>query len=107
MQVIVPPNKELHVNKQEMVEAVAKALDTSKAQAAVVVDTFFGDTGVIASTLKKGGEVNVTGFGSFKVRKRAARQGRNPQTGKAITIKASKAPVFKAGKGLKDLVNKK
>ena len=51
--------------------------------------------------------MNVTGFGSFKVRKRAARQGRNPQTGKAITIKASKAPVFKAGKGLKDLVNKK
>lgn len=107
MQVIVPPHKEYFVNKQEMVEAVAKALDTSKAQAAVAVDCFFGDTGVIASTLKKGGEVNITGFGSFKVRKRAARTGRNPQTGKTIQIKASKAPVFKAGKGLKDLVNKK
>ena len=95
------------MNKQEMVEAVAKALDTSKAQAAMTVDAFFGDSGVIANTLKKGGEVNITGFGSFKVRKRAARQGRNPQTGKTITIKASKAPVFKAGKGLKDLVNKK
>ncbi|HVX88674.1 MAG TPA: HU family DNA-binding protein [Gemmatimonadales bacterium] len=95
------------MNKQELVEAVAKALDTSKAQAAMTVDVFFGDSGVIAGALKKGGEVNITGFGSFKVRKRAARQGRNPQTGKTITIKASKAPVFKAGKGLKDLVNKK
>ena len=95
------------MNKQEMVEAIAKALDTSKAQAAMTVDAFFGDSGVIAGALKKGGEVNITGFGSFKVRKRAARQGRNPQTGKTITIKASKAPVFKAGKGLKDLVNKK
>ncbi len=95
------------MNKQEMVEAIAKALDTSKAQAAVCVDAFFGDSGVIASALKKGGEANITGFGSFKVRKRAARQGRNPQTGKTITIKASKAPVFKAGKGLKDLVNKR
>ncbi|MEO6068316.1 MAG: HU family DNA-binding protein [Gemmatimonadota bacterium] len=95
------------MNKQEMVEAVAKALESSKAHAGVVVDTFFGDSGVIASTLKKGGEVNITGFGSFKVRKRAARMGRNPQTGKAISIKASKAPVFKAGKSLKDMVNKK
>lgn len=107
MQVIVPPHKEYHVNKQELVEAVAKALDTSKAHAGMVVEVFFGTDGVIAGTLKKGGEVNVTGFGSFKVRKRAARTGRNPQTGKAIAIKASKAPVFKAGKGLKDLVNKK
>lgn len=107
MQVIVPPHKEYLVNKQEMVEAVAKALDTSKAQAALTVDAFFGDDGVIANTLKKGGEVNITGFGSFKVRKRAARTGRNPQTGKTIAIKASKAPVFKAGKGLKDLVNKR
>ena len=95
------------MNKQEMVEAVAKALDTSKAQAAMTVDVFFGDDGVIANTLKKGGEVNITGFGSFKVRKRAAHTGRNPQTGKTIAIKASKAPVFKAGKGLKDLVNKR
>ncbi|MFI5234781.1 MAG: HU family DNA-binding protein [Gemmatimonadales bacterium] len=95
------------MNKQELVEAVAKHLDTSKAQAAVVVDTFFGTDGVIAQTLKKGGEVNITGFGNFKTRKRAARSGRNPQTGKAIMIKASTAAVFKAGKALKDMVNKK
>ena len=95
------------MNKMEMVEAVAKALETSKAQAAHVVDTFFGDKGVIASALKKGDDVAITGFGAFKVRKRAARTGRNPQTGKTIAIKASKAPVFKAGKSLKDMVNKK
>ncbi|HEU4570643.1 MAG TPA: HU family DNA-binding protein [Gemmatimonadales bacterium] len=95
------------MNKMEMVEAVAKALDTSKAQAAGIVDTFFGDKGVIASALKKGDEVAITGFGSFKVRKRAARTGRNPQTGKTIKIAASKVPAFKAGKGLKDIVNKR
>ena len=95
------------MNKQELVEAVAKSMDSSKAQAGMVVEVFFGTDGVIAGVLKKGGEVNITGFGSFKVRKRAARTGRNPQTGKTIAIKASKAPVFKAGKSLKDLVNTK
>lgn len=95
------------MNKQELVEAVAKHNDTSKAEAAKWVDTFFGTEGVISGTLKKGGEVNITGFGNFKTRKRAARTGRNPQTGKTITIKASTAPVFRAGKALKDMVNKK
>ena len=93
------------MNKQELVEAVAKALDTSKAHAGSVVEVFFGTDGVIAGTLKKGGEVNVTGFGSFKVRKRAARTGRNPRTGAAIKIKAAKVPKFSAGKALKDAVN--
>ncbi len=95
------------MNKQELVEAVAKRLDTSKAQAAEVVDTFFSTSGVIAAELKKGGNIQVTGFGNFETRKRAARLGRNPRTGKAINIKASTVPAFRAGKALKDLVNKK
>ncbi|MFZ5624831.1 MAG: HU family DNA-binding protein [Gemmatimonadota bacterium] len=94
------------MNKQELVEAVAKKLDTSKAQAGEIVDLFFSTSGIIASELKKGGKVQLTGFGNFETRKRAARQGRNPRTGKTINIKASTVPAFRAGKGLKDLVNK-
>ena len=94
------------MNKQDLVESVAKKLDTSKAQAGVVVDLFFAVDGIIANELKKGGAVQVTGFGNFITRKRGARTGRNPQTGASIKIKASTAPVFRAGKGLKDAVNK-
>jgi len=94
------------VNKQDLVEAVAKKLDTSKAQAGEVVDLFFAVDGIIGTELKKGGSVQITGFGNFITRKRGARSGRNPQTGATIKIKASTAPVFKAGKGLKDAVNK-
>ena len=95
------------MNKQELVEAVAKRLDSSKAHAAEVVEHFFGTTGIIAGELKKGGKIQLTGFGNFETRKRAARQGRNPRTGKTINIKASTVPAFRAGKGLKDLVNRK
>jgi DNA-binding protein HU-beta len=94
------------MNKQELVEAVAKARDTSKADAGEIVDLFFSTDGVIAKELKKGGNVSITGFGNFEVRKRAAREGRNPQTGATIKIKASKVPAFRPGKGFKDLVNK-
>lgn len=94
------------MNKQELIEAVANELDTSKAQAGEIVDLFFSANGLIAKELKRGGSVNLTGFGSFEVRKRAAREGRNPQTGATIKIKASKVPAFRAGKGLKDIVNK-
>ncbi len=94
------------MNKQELIEAVANELDTSKAQAGEIVDLFFSADGLIAKELKRGGSVNLTGFGSFEVRKRAAREGRNPQTGATIKIKASKVPAFRAGKGLKDIVNK-
>jgi DNA-binding protein HU-beta len=93
------------VNKQELIEAVAKALDTSKAHAGEIVDLFFSADGLIAKELKKGGSVNLTGFGSFEVRKRAAREGRNPQTGATIQIRAKKVPKFSAGKALKDAVN--
>ncbi len=94
------------MNKMELIEAVAKALDTSKAQAGEVVDLFFSTEGILGKELKKGGSINITGFGSFEVRKRAAREGRNPQTGATIKIKASKVPAFRPGKGLKELVNK-
>ena len=94
------------MNKMELIEAVAKARDTSKADAGDIVDLFFSTDGVIAKELKKGGAVAITGFGNFEVRKRAARDGRNPQTGATIKIKASKVPAFRPGKGFKDLVNK-
>ncbi len=94
------------MNKQELTEAVAKKLDTSKAQAGEIVDLFFATDGVIATELRKGGSVQITGFGNFVTRKRGARTGRNPQTGATIKIKASTAPAFRAGKGLKDAVNK-
>lgn len=95
------------MNKQEMVEALAKKLDSSKAHASEVLDAVFAPTGLIAAELKKGNRVQISGFGNFETRKRAARQGRNPQTGKTINIKASTVPAFRPGKALKDLVNRK
>ena len=95
------------MNKQGLVEAVARTLALSKAKAADIVDLFFGDGGLIAGELKRGGHVQITGFGNFETRKRAARQVRSLRTGKAITIRSSFAPVFRAGKRLKESVNKK
>jgi DNA-binding protein HU-beta len=95
------------VNKQDLVDAVAKHLDVTKSKAAEVTELFFGTEGLIASELKRGGKVSITGFGSFELRKRAAREGRNPRTGKTIAIKASTAPAFRAGRALKELVNRK
>ena len=92
------------MNKSDLVAAMAaKTGDTKKASEAAV--NAFVD--VVTEALKKGEKVQLVGFGSFEVRKRAARKGRNPQTKEEIKIPASKAPVFKAGKALKDLVNKK
>ncbi len=90
------------MNKSELIDAVASAADLSKADATRAVDAVI-DT--ITDTLRKGDSVAVVGFGTFEVRQRAARAGRNPQTGETIQIKASKAPAFKAGKALKDAVN--
>ena len=95
------------MTKQEMVEAVAKRLEIPKARAGEIVDLLFAPTGLIAAELKRGGKVAIAGFGNFELRKRAARQGRNPRTGKAMTIKASTVPAFRAGKGLKEQVNRK
>ena len=92
------------MNKTELVEAMAKEASLSKKDAAAALDAF---TDVVAKELKKGEKVTLIGFGTFEVSKRAARTGRNPQTGKEMKIAASKAPKFKAGKALKDMVNKK
>ena len=92
------------MNKSELIAAVAAKTGDTKKIAEASVNAFID---VITETLKKGDKVQLVGFGSFEVRKRAARKGRNPQTKEEIKIPASKAPVFKAGKALKDLVNKK
>jgi DNA-binding protein HU-beta len=90
------------VNKSDLVDAIAKSADISKAAAARALDATV-DT--IKKALKKGDSVSLVGFGTFKVGKRAARNGRNPRTGATIKIKAAKVPKFSAGKGLKDAVN--
>jgi DNA-binding protein HU-beta len=90
------------MNKADFVAQVADAAELSKADSARAVDAFIE---VVKQALKKGDDVTLVGFGTFSVRARAARQGRNPQTGDIIKIKASKNPAFKAGKALKDAVN--
>ena len=92
------------MNKAELVAAIAAKTGESKKASEALVNAF---TEVVSDALKGGDKVQLVGFGSFEVRKRAARKGRNPQTKEEIKIPASKAPVFKAGKALKDLVNKK
>ena len=92
------------MTKAELIAAIAEKSGMTKKDAdaalSAVIDT-------ITDTLAKGDKIQLVGFGTFEVVKRAARTGKNPQTGKAIKIPASKAPKFKAGKGLKDTVNKK
>ena len=92
------------MSKKELVAAIAEKAGLTKADAERAVRAF---TEAVSEELKKGGKVQLVGFGTFEVGKRAARTGRNPQTGAEIKIKASKAPKFKAGKALKDAVNKK
>lgn len=90
------------MNKSDLVEAIAKSADMPKAAAARALDATIE---TIKKALKKGDTVSLVGFGTFKVGKRAARNGRNPRTGATIKIKAAKVPKFSAGKGLKDAVN--
>ena len=90
------------MNKSELIDAVAGAGDLSKADAARAVD---GVVAAVTQALKAGDQVTIVGFGTFLVRQREARSGRNPRTGETIQIKASKVPAFKAGKALKDAVN--
>ena len=90
------------MNKTELVVAMADAAGLSKKDAEKALKAF---TDVVAEELKKDGKVQLVGFGTFEVSKRAAREGRNPQTGETMKIEASKAPKFKAGKALKDMVN--
>ena len=90
------------MNKTELVAAMAEQAGLSKKDAEAVLKAF---TDVVADELKKGEKVQLVGFGTFEVSERAAREGRNPQTGATMKIAASKAPKFKAGKALKDMVN--
>ena len=90
------------MNKTELIAAVADQAELTKKDAEKAVKAF---TDVVAKTLKKGDKVQLVGFGTFEVSKRAAREGRNPQTGKTMKIKASKTAKFKAGKALKDSLN--
>lgn len=89
------------MNKSELIEAVVNKTDLTKAGVTKTVDAALA---AIAEALKGGDQVTLIGFGTFSVRERAARTGRDPRSGKEIKIKASKVPAFKAGKGLKDAV---
>ncbi len=90
------------MNKSELIDAIAASADITKADAGRALDA---TVEAITNALKGGDQVTLVGFGTFLVKERAARTGRNPQTGKEIKIAASKVPGFKAGKGLKDAVN--
>jgi len=90
------------MNKSELIDAIAAEADVPKAQAGRVLDAMVN---VVGDTLAKGDQVSLVGFGTFLVREREARTGRNPRTGQTIQIAASKTPSFKAGKALKDRVN--
>ena len=90
------------MNKTELVAAVAEQADISKQDAEKALKAFVD---VVTEEMKKGEKVQLVGFGTFEVSERAAREGRNPQTGKTMKIEACKAPKFKAGKALKDAVN--
>jgi len=93
--------KGLRVNKSELIDAIAESADISKASAGRALDAVVNS---ITDALKQGDQVTLIGFGTFAVKERAARTGRNPQTGAEIKIAASKVPGFKAGKALKDAV---
>lgn len=90
------------MNKSELIDAMSAEADATKAYAGRILDGFLK---VVTSELAQGGNVALVGFGTFVVKDRAARTGRNPQTGEEIKIDAAKVPSFKAGKGLKDAVN--
>ncbi len=90
------------MNRKELIEALAKKTDSTKADADRNIAALIE---IVTATLKKGDNVALVGFGSFEVRKRAARIGRNPKTGAELKIKASKVPAFKAGASLKAAVN--
>jgi len=90
------------MNKSELIDAMAAKAGISKSAASSALDGFID---AVSGALKQGDQVTLVGFGTFLVREREARTGRNPRTGATIDIKASKLPAFKAGKGLKDAVN--
>lgn len=90
------------MNKSELIEKMAQSADMTKADAERALNSFIS---TVTGELAGGGDVSLVGFGTFKVNERAARSGRNPQTGETIQIAAAKVPAFKAGKAIKDAVN--
>ena len=91
------------MNKSELVQQLASRADLSRAEASRAVDALFSvENGIIAEALRTSQKVQITGFGSFEAKRREARKGRNPRTGKEIDIAASTSPVFRSGKSLKD-----
>ncbi len=91
------------MNKQELISAIAENANLTKKDAEAALSAFVS---AVEGALVKGDKVQLVGFGSFEVRERAAREGRNPLTGEKMSIAAAKVPAFKAGKALKDLINK-
>lgn len=89
------------MNKSDLISALAGATGTTKTAAGETLEAL---TGIIAKSLKKGDDVVISGFGTFALKKRAARTGRNPQTGETLKIKASRSAAFRAAKGLKDAI---
>jgi DNA-binding protein HU-beta len=93
------------MNKSELVQELANKTKMSRADAQRAIDALFETNGgIISKALKKGDRIQITGFGTFETRKRKARIGRNPRTGKEIKIAATTSPAFRAGKGLKDRI---
>ncbi|WP_338044058.1 MULTISPECIES: nucleoid-associated protein HU-beta [Oceanisphaera] len=98
----VKTTRGMTVNKSQLIDKIADGADITKASAGRALDAFVE---AVTESLQEGDQVSLVGFGTFAVRERAARTGRNPQTGAAIEIAAAKTPAFKAGKALKDAVN--
>ena len=92
------------MNKNELIDAIASGSGLSKADAGRALEAFLGS---VTSTLAGGGSVKITGFGTFSVRHRSARNGRNPRTGEAVVVPAKNVPMFKPGKGVRDRLNYK
>jgi DNA-binding protein HU-beta len=103
LHLITTQNKESPMNKSELIDAIAAGADISKASAGRALESALD---AVTGALQKGDSVSLVGFGTFAVKHRAARTGRNPKTGAEIQIAAATVPSFKAGKGLKDSVNK-
>ncbi len=93
------------MNKAELIEAVADRADLKKAEAARAVEALFDGDGIVATVLKRKERLQLTGFGTFQVKERPARKGRNPRTGEEIDIAAANVPAFKPGQVLKDALN--
>lgn len=95
------------MNKARLIAALVERAQLKKTEAGRAVDALFGPNGVIAAELRRGGRVRITGFGSFLTRKRDARAGRDPRSGKTIQIRAAVTPLFRAGAALKEALNRK